>query len=93
MTCLGIRDELSMLYIECCRSESSVVTLRLDVGSRLPLSTTAIGRACLAAAPAELRLTLEQRLRAADGVSEFEHTTLRDRRRPAAPRQLGGPGP
>lgn len=48
MTSLGIRDELSMLYIEVCRSESSIVTLRLDIGSRLPISTTAIGGAYLA---------------------------------------------
>lgn len=44
---LGSRDRLSMIYIESCRGKGPV-TLRLDVGSRIPLATTAMGRACLA---------------------------------------------
>jgi DNA-binding IclR family transcriptional regulator len=47
---LGVRDKLSMIYVEHCRS-SSALTLTLDVGSRMPLVATAIGRAWLAAAP------------------------------------------
>ena len=45
---LGSRDQLSMLYIECCRPDAAV-TLKLDVGSRIPLATTSMGRALLAA--------------------------------------------
>jgi DNA-binding IclR family transcriptional regulator len=47
MVSLGIRDRLSMIYVENCRSESAL-TLSLDVGSRIPLASTAMGRAYLA---------------------------------------------
>jgi DNA-binding IclR family transcriptional regulator len=47
---LGSRDRLSLVYIENCRSESGV-TLRLDVGARVPIATTAMGRALFAALP------------------------------------------
>ena len=46
---LGVRDKLSMIYVEHCRS-ASTLTLTLDVGSRMPLASSAIGRAWLAAA-------------------------------------------
>jgi DNA-binding IclR family transcriptional regulator len=47
---LGSRDRLNMVYIEHCRAIGTV-TLRLDLGSRIPIATTAIGRALLAALP------------------------------------------
>ncbi len=47
---LGARDRLSMIYVENCRS-SAALALTLDVGSRLPLATSAVGRAWLAAVP------------------------------------------
>ncbi len=47
---LGARDRLSMMYIENQRGHGAV-TLRLDVGSRIPIATTAMGRAFLAALP------------------------------------------
>jgi len=47
---MGSRDRLNMVYIEHCLS-SSTVTLRLDVGSSIPIDTTAMGRAFLAALP------------------------------------------
>ena len=37
---LGTRDRLSMVYVECCKGPGTV-TLRLDVGSRVPIATTA----------------------------------------------------
>jgi DNA-binding IclR family transcriptional regulator len=43
---IGVRDRLSMIYVETCRS-SARVTLRLDVGSRIPLATTSMGKALL----------------------------------------------
>ena len=46
---LGIRDKLSMIYVENCRS-TAALSLTLDVGSRMPLVASAIGRAWLAAA-------------------------------------------
>lgn len=47
MVSLGVRERLSMIYIENCRSQSAL-TLSLDVGSRIPVATTAMGRACIA---------------------------------------------
>jgi DNA-binding IclR family transcriptional regulator len=47
---IGMRDRLSMVYVESCRSNAAV-TLRLDVGSRIPIATTAMGRALLCGLP------------------------------------------
>lgn len=44
---LGARDRYSMIYIEHCRGPSAL-TLSMDVGARIPLATSAIGRAYLA---------------------------------------------
>ncbi|MFC7517020.1 IclR family transcriptional regulator [Herbaspirillum sp. GCM10030257] len=44
---LGMRDRLSMIYVENCRSQAAL-TLRLDVGARIPIALTAMGRAYLA---------------------------------------------
>jgi len=51
---LGARDRLSMVYTENCRS-SATVTLRLDVGSRIPIAGTAMGRALLCGLPEQER--------------------------------------
>jgi DNA-binding IclR family transcriptional regulator len=47
---MGSRDRLNMVYIENCRS-SATVTLRPDIGSSIPMATSAMGRAFLAALP------------------------------------------
>ncbi|MEJ8846668.1 IclR family transcriptional regulator [Variovorax rhizosphaerae] len=65
MIALGMRDGMSMLYIETCRSQS-FVTLNLNLGSRIPLVTTAMGRACLAAMRPSARKAVEERIRAMD---------------------------
>jgi DNA-binding IclR family transcriptional regulator len=44
---LGARDRFSMIYIEHCRGPAAL-TLSMDVGARIPLATSAIGRAYLA---------------------------------------------
>ncbi len=49
---LGTRDRLNAIYIEFCRGKSATM-LRLDVGARIPLATTAMGRALLAGSPAK----------------------------------------
>ena len=51
---LTCRDRLSMIYVENCRP-AEVTSLRMDVGVRLPLATTAAGRAYLAAMKEEER--------------------------------------
>lgn len=59
---LGVRDDLSMLYVETCNS-TSIVRLRLDIGSKVPLATTAIGRACIAVMPPPEREALFMRMK------------------------------
>lgn len=68
MVAMAIRDELSMLFIENCAAETEILTLRLGIGSRIPLGITSVGRGYLAAAPAAARQTLEDRLQAMDPV-------------------------
>jgi len=51
---LGARDRMNMVYLEVC-SGPGAVTLRIDVGTRIPLATTAMGRALLAALPVSER--------------------------------------
>lgn len=62
MVSLGMRDRLSMIYVENCRSESAL-TLSLDVGSRIPLASTAMGRAYLAVCSESQRNELLDRVR------------------------------
>jgi len=65
MVSLGMRDRLSMIYVENCRSESAL-TLSLDVGSRIPLASTAMGRAYLALCSESQRAALMDRIRDRD---------------------------
>jgi len=51
---LGTRDRLDLLYVELARSKHGGM-LRLMQGSRLPITTTAMGRALIAALPADER--------------------------------------
>lgn len=67
-TSLGSRDRLNMVYVEHCYP-SATVTLRLDVGSQIPIATTAMGRALLAALPESERQYL------------LDHIANRDRER------------
>ncbi len=59
---LGGPDRLSMIYIGHCRSDSQV-GVRLEVGSRVPMATSAMGRAYLAALPEDERERVYERLR------------------------------
>ncbi|MCC7347770.1 MAG: IclR family transcriptional regulator [Variibacter sp.] len=63
---LGTRDRLNVIYVEHVRSPQSVL-LRLDLGSRLPIATTAIGRALLAALPEAERDWLMQHIAKREG--------------------------
>lgn len=68
MVSLGTRDRLSMIYVENCRSPAAL-TLSLDVGSRIPLATTAMGRAYLAMCLDGERHDLMDRIRELDEVA------------------------
>jgi DNA-binding IclR family transcriptional regulator len=62
---LGVRVNLGIIYVEVSRSPAAV-TLALDVGSRVPIATTAIGRAYLAS------ITDEERVQILRGIRESE---------------------
>lgn len=68
MVTLGARDRLSMLYIENCRSRSAL-TLSLDVGARIPIATSSMGRAYLAEASQAERDEIIERVRELDEQS------------------------
>ncbi|CAA7623332.1 Transcriptional regulator [Candidatus Terasakiella magnetica] len=61
---LGSPDRTSMIYTESCRGRGAL-TIRLGVGSRVPLATSAMGRAYLAA------LSEAERTRLLDEVRRF----------------------
>lgn len=59
---VGARDRLSMIYFGQSRS-SMTVGVQLDVGSRIPIATTAMGRAYFWALPVEERAQLLREFR------------------------------
>lgn len=65
---LGVRDKLSMIYVENCRS-AAALTLTLDVGSRIPVATSALGRAWLAAIADRERTEFMEQVREIDDVA------------------------
>lgn len=65
---LGVRDRLSMIYVENCRSQAAL-TLRLDVGARIPIASTAMGRAYLAEIGEAERNEILDRVRELDEVA------------------------
>jgi DNA-binding IclR family transcriptional regulator len=54
---LGTRDRLDLIYLELARSKHGAM-LRLSQGSRLPIATTAMGRALIAGMPDDERTWL-----------------------------------
>jgi DNA-binding IclR family transcriptional regulator len=59
---VGARDRLSMIYVGQARS-SLTVGVQLDVGSRIPIATTAMGRAYICALEPEERAALMKEMR------------------------------
>jgi DNA-binding IclR family transcriptional regulator len=51
---IAVRDRLSMIYVEVCRS-AAALSLSLQVGARMPLAASAIGRAYLVRASEQER--------------------------------------
>jgi DNA-binding IclR family transcriptional regulator len=64
---LALRDGLDMVLIEACRARSTMLQARLDVGSRVPLANSALGRATLGASSPAARAQLIDSLRLARG--------------------------
>ncbi len=63
---LGTRDRLNVIYIEFCRGKSASL-LRLGMGSRIPVATTAMGRALLAGSPEKDRQWLLRNIARREG--------------------------
>lgn len=93
MVSLAIRDRFSMLYVESCRS-AAALTLSVDVGSRLPLAISAIGRAWLVEAPPQEREQLLADMQAADpgsweAIRRGLEQAMEDRRQMGVTRSYG----
>ena len=65
---LGIRNKLSVLYVENCRS-GGPLSLELDIGSRIPITKTAMGHALLAVMEPKERDRLLCEIRQSDPAS------------------------
>ncbi len=65
---LAVRDGLEMVLVEACRPQSTMLTARLDVGTRVPLPNSALGRAWLGAVDEATRRTVADALRTAHGA-------------------------
>ncbi|MEC9368710.1 MAG: IclR family transcriptional regulator [Pseudomonadota bacterium] len=68
---LGGRDRMDMVYLEVCRGPGAV-TLRIDVGSRLPIAPTSIGRALLAVLPEDEREFLMDHLKKRETKKDYD---------------------
>jgi IclR family transcriptional regulator, positive regulator for flagellar biogenesis len=64
---LTVRDRLEMVVIDAIRPRSAILVSRLEVGSRIDMSRTAVGRAYLASLDATSRDALTTALQAAAG--------------------------
>jgi DNA-binding IclR family transcriptional regulator len=64
---LGARDRLDMVVIDAIRPRSAILVSRLEVGSRMDLTRTAVGRAYLAVLGEPERAALMAGLQAASG--------------------------
>jgi DNA-binding IclR family transcriptional regulator len=71
---LGVRERLSMCYVECLRS-SAATSLSNDVGSRISAATSAMGRAYIAVRGAEEGAAIYDSLK---GEDYFAWPQLRD---------------
>lgn len=75
---LAVRDGLDMVLIESVRPRTSMLSMNLDVGSRVPLPNSALGRAYLGAVPQIQREALIESLRLARGTEwTVQSTALR----------------
>lgn len=76
MVSLGGRDNLSMIYIACARS-AGIVSLQLNVGSRISLARSGMGWAYLSAIDEAERESLIPQLRARVGEERWPHIERR----------------
>jgi DNA-binding IclR family transcriptional regulator len=67
---LASRDRLSMIFVDVCKNRM-LSTLHLEVGSRVPMPTTAVGRAFLAGVPEAERAFYYERFEERLGADEW----------------------
>jgi DNA-binding IclR family transcriptional regulator len=63
---VGARDRLDMIYFAQSRANTPLI-VKLDIGSRIPIATTAMGRAYLWALPVDERAALLRSIREQEG--------------------------
>jgi DNA-binding IclR family transcriptional regulator len=64
---MGVQDRTSMIYVENCRSVAAI-SLSVEVGVRIPMATTAMGRAFVCSAPEAEREALLAQLQREHGA-------------------------
>ena len=64
---LGVRDGLDMVLIDNLHPRTALILSRMDVGSRMAIATSGMGRAYLASVPEDERATLLEKIRSASG--------------------------
>ena len=71
LVALGGRDDLAMTYIACARAARGMISLQLDVGSRISLRRSAMGRAYIAGAPESERAQIMERIEEATAPEDW----------------------
>lgn len=70
---VGTRDRLGMVYLDGRHSTSATVSLRREPGTRVPIATTAMGRALLCGLPEAEREQLMEHIRQRDPDNWSKH--------------------
>ncbi len=70
---VGSRDRLGMVYLDGRHSTAATVSLRREPGTRVPIATTAMGRALLCGLPEVERKKLMENIRQRDPVRWPKH--------------------
>lgn len=70
---VGTRDRSSMIYLDGRHSTAATVSLKREPGTRVPIATTAMGRALLCGLPAEEREQLLESIRLKDPANWARH--------------------
>ena len=70
---VGTRDRSSMIYLDGRHSTAATVSLRREPGTRVPIATTAMGRALLCGLPETEREQLLEKIRLKDPVNWPKH--------------------
>ena len=89
---VGGRDRLSMIYFGQSRN-GLTLGVQLDVGSRIPIATTAMGRAYIWALPADERAALLRELRDHYGSRWPKHARRHRARRRNGGEVMASPSP